>query len=89
MTSSHPVMQREKPKPLLIKNFEQFITSNLLSPEQFRELHPDLSREQIARLAGCSVHTVERWFLKTTSRSKPSQDHCFRLGMAHRFLSAN
>ena len=70
-----------------IRSFEQHVNSYLLSPEQFMQLHPGFSREQIARIAGCSINTAKRWFYKTENRIEPTQLHRLRLGMAHQFLS--
>jgi len=53
--------------------------------EEFRALYPTLTREQIARVAGCSVALVDRWIMTGRTRKKPSEDHKVRFEIAHWF----
>lgn len=51
--------------------------------EEFRLLYPQVNREQIARIAGCSPALVDRWLMKGKTRKKPSEDHKARFDIAH------
>jgi len=53
--------------------------------EEFRAKYPVLTREQIARVAGCSVALVDRWIMTGKTRKKPSDDHKIRFDIAHWF----
>lgn len=64
-------------------------TEPRLSFEEFVELYPFLTREQIAKVAGCSIALVDRWFMVGKTRKKPSDEHKARFEIAHWFWSKN
>ncbi len=53
--------------------------------EEFTVLYPSLSREQVARVAGCSVALVNRWAMKGETGRDPGEDHKTRFDIAHWF----
>ena len=43
-----------------------------------------VSHKELAQICFCSVDTVDRWFLKTHKRRKPSLHHRFFLGLTNK-----
>lgn len=60
-----------------------------MSLSDFQEWYPDLSRDQIARIAGCSVQTVHNWFASSEAwHREPTDHHLLRLGLYHWLINA-
>lgn len=51
--------------------------------DEFMKLHPDISREQLAEIAGCKIATVHNWFAEGSTHREPTEHHKFRLAVAH------
>lgn len=51
--------------------------------QDFIEAHPQITRRQLARIAGCSVDTVNRWFMVGATAVTPTEQHLQRLAIAH------
>jgi transcriptional regulator with XRE-family HTH domain len=68
---------------------ERFLTQTSLTLEEFTKRYPHLSREQIARAAGCSAVTVNSWYCNRQSpqHRAPTKYHELRFGIAHLFWS--
>jgi AraC-like DNA-binding protein len=49
--------------------------------KDFCDRYPNLNRQQIADVAGCSVHLVHRWF--SADANQPTSDHELRFRLAH------
>lgn len=49
----------------------------------FLALYPDLTREQLARIAGCRVSTVNHWFSEGDTHKEPTEAHKLRFAIAH------
>jgi hypothetical protein len=64
------------------KFFVKQVEGISMSLSEFQTLYPDLSREQLARIAGCHVQTVHNWFAAGCQRS-PTDNHLLRLGLYH------
>lgn len=58
------------------------ISSLFMSPEEFLASW-DVSAQELARVAGTSVTTVNHWFSEADTRS-PQPYHQFRLALIHR-----
>lgn len=50
--------------------------------EEFRQKYPSLTRQQIATVAGCSVATVDRWYMDAATKQQPKTDHKLRFDIA-------
>lgn len=60
-----------------------------MSLSNFQEWYPDLSRDQIARIAGCSTQTVNNWFATAEGcHREPTEHHLLRLGLYHWIITA-
>jgi hypothetical protein len=71
------------------KVFVEQVEELSMSLSEFHQLYPGLSREQIARIAGCSVQTVHNWFaIADGVHRKPTDHHLLRLGLYHWILNA-
>lgn len=51
--------------------------------EQFLQLYPDITREQLAKIAGCEISTVNHWFASGKTQREPTEAHKLRLALAH------
>jgi transcriptional regulator with XRE-family HTH domain len=51
--------------------------------DEFLALYPDISREQLAKLAGCEIATVNNWFASGSTHRSPTDKHKMRLAIAH------
>jgi DNA-binding transcriptional regulator YiaG len=60
----------------------QMLDSRTLTLDSFAKLHPELSRAQIAQIAGCTVRTVNDWFAPS-GRQVPNKGHMALLWMYH------
>lgn len=56
---------------------------NLMELDDFLALYPELSREQLARVARCSIHVCNRWFMESETRRSPTEAHRLRFSIAH------
>ncbi|MGG6295264.1 hypothetical protein ACQ4M4_12815 [Leptolyngbya sp. AN02str] len=80
-------MQTETTEALVLCR-RHWVQLDLASPSMeladFQQ-HYSLSREQLARVAHCSLDTVNRWFMKpTNSRHRsPTPEHKLRFAIAH------
>ncbi len=54
-----------------------------MSLEEFTSLHPELSREQLAEIAGCKIATVQNWFATGATHREPTDHHKMRFAIAH------
>lgn len=52
---------------------------------EFLALYPELKndRESLAKVGGCEVPTVNRWFMKGRTRKSPTIEHETRFAIAH------
>lgn len=62
------------------RNLEQFFLQASMDLKDFTKLYPNLSRDQIAKVAGCSIDTVNHWFCGDRS---PTAAHKLRMAIAH------
>lgn len=60
-----------------------FQACSQMEPSEFRKLYPGISRKQLARIAGCSIDTVDHWFMSGQNYRKPTEYHKLRLAIAH------
>ncbi len=51
--------------------------------DEFMQLYPDISREQLAAIAGCKIATVNNWFAAGSTHREPTEHHKLRLAIAH------
>lgn len=60
-----------------------------MSLDDFQEWYPNLSRDQIAKIAGCSTQTVHNWFaIAEGCHREPTEHHLLRLGLYHWIINA-
>lgn len=57
----------------------------ILAPEDFIARHPDLSRDQIAKIAGCKRRTIDGWFAPS-DRLAPKKGHMALLWLYDRAM---
>lgn len=60
----------------------QILNNQTLTLPSFVELHPELSRDQIAQIAGCTLRTVNGWFAPNDPLT-PNKGHLALLWMYH------
>jgi hypothetical protein len=63
------------------------IDQMILPPEKFVERHPELSRDQIAKIVGCKRRTVNGWFAPS-DRLAPNKGHMALLWLYDRAMQA-
>jgi len=51
--------------------------------DEFMRLYPDISREQLAAIAGCKIATVHNWFATGSTHREPTEHHKLRFAIAH------
>ncbi|MBW4542634.1 MAG: hypothetical protein KME43_26420 [Myxacorys chilensis ATA2-1-KO14] len=51
--------------------------------DDFLRLYPDITREQLAKIAGCRIATVNNWFAEGSTHRAPTDAHKMRLAIAH------
>ena len=88
--SSEPLKERQdssqsqKKRPYTLPSGDE-PGSQGMELEDFRSFYPELNRDQIARVAGCSIALVDRWIMTGRTRKEPSPDHKTRFAVAHWF----
>jgi hypothetical protein len=71
------------------KTFIKQVEGISMSLSDFQEWYPDITREQMARIAGCSMQTVNNWFATAQNAHRdPTDHHLLRLGLYHWILNA-
>jgi transcriptional regulator with XRE-family HTH domain len=75
-------MDKSNPSIQNLKALEQFFADSQMDLQQFCNLYPDISREQLAKIADCSISTVNHWFC---GAQKPTKAHKLRMAIAHWF----
>jgi hypothetical protein len=59
------------------------LQENLMELETFTE-YWEVSHKQLAQICLCSVDTVDRWFIKTSRKRKPTLHHRFLLALTNK-----
>lgn len=67
------------------KQLVETMDSCSMELEDFQKLYPSLSREQLARIAGCSVSTVNNWFVQSGKKKvcQPTEGQKLRFALFH------
>lgn len=65
------------------RNVNRYLAGLSMELDQFMELHPDISREQLAEICGCTLPTVNNWFAEGSTHREPTGHHKLRLAIAH------
>lgn len=76
---------RSNRKEQIVESFQDLsdFPNSMMELEDLMTLYPSLSREQISRIAGCSIALVDRWLMKGSTRKHPSEGHKARFAIAH------
>lgn len=62
------------------------LSQNLITPQEFLHLYPDLDYGDLAEICHCSISTVSHWFTVGKSRTEPKPAHLLWLSLAHHAL---